>query len=98
MRIPIAEHIKSAVIDAWVMGEKTRDKIAAEFNISTGSVSNIIKEWKNRIGVFEANSLRKLGLALKKAGITPVQCVDGLRILNIIRQLGIDDDLSLIHI
>ena len=92
MRIPIAEHIKSAVIDAWVMGEKTRDKIAAEFNISTGSVSNIIKEWKNRIGVFEANSFRKLGLALKKAGITPVQCVDGLRIMNIIRQLGIDDD------
>ena len=92
MRIPIPEHIKSAVIDAWVMGEKTRDKIAAEFNISTGSVSNIIKEWENRIGVFEANSLRKLGLALKKAGITPVQCVDGLRITNIIRQLGIDDD------
>ena len=33
-----------------------------------------------------------MGLALKKAGITPVQCVDGLRITNIIRQLGIDDD------
>ena len=74
------------------MGDKTRDEIAAEFNISTGSVSNIIKEWENRIGVFEANSLRKLGLALNKAGITPIQCVDGLRITNIIRQLGIDDD------
>jgi hypothetical protein len=92
MRIQIPEHIKSAVIDAWLMGGKTRDEIAEEFNISTGSVSNIIKEWQNRIGVFEANSLRKLGLALKKAGITPVQCVDGLRITNIIRQLGIDDD------
>jgi hypothetical protein len=33
-----------------------------------------------------------LGLALKKAGITPVQCVEGLRITNIIKQLGIDDD------
>jgi hypothetical protein len=33
-----------------------------------------------------------LGLALKKAGMTPVQCVDGLRITNIIRQLGIDDE------
>ena len=92
MRIQIAEHIKSAVIDAWLMGDKTRDEIAAEFNISTGSVSNIIKEWKNRIGVFDANSLRKLGLALNKVGITPIQCVDGLRITNIIRQLGIDDD------
>ena len=92
MRIKIPEHIKSAVIDAWLMGDKNRDEIAAEFNISTGSVSNITKEWQNRIGVFEANSLRKLGLALKKAGMTPLQCADGLRITNIIRQLGIDDE------
>ena len=91
MRINIPEHIKSAVIDAWIMG-KTRDNIASEFNISTGSVSNIIEQWQNRIGVFDANNLRELGLALKKAGITPVQCVDGLRITNIIKQLGIDEE------
>ena len=36
--------------------------------------------------------LETLGLALKKAGISPVQCVDGLRITNIIKQLGIDED------
>jgi hypothetical protein len=92
MRLPIPEHIKSAVIDEWLMGGKTRDEIASEFNISTGSVSNIKQEWQNRIGVFEANNLRELGLALKKAGITPVQCVEGLRITNIIKLLGIDDD------
>jgi len=91
LKLPIAEHIKSAVIDAWIMG-KTRDEIASEFNISTGSVSNIKQEWQNRIGVFEAKNLRELGLALKKAGITPIQCVEGLRITNIIKQLGIDDD------
>ena len=91
MRIQIAEHIKSAVIDAWMMG-KSRDKIASEFNISTGSVSNIIEQWQNRIGVFDANNLRELGIALKKAGMTPVQCANGLRINNIINQLGIDED------
>src|SRR5680860_1400547 len=90
MRIQIAEHIKSAVIDAWIMGKKTRDNIASEFKISTGSVSNIIERWQNRIGVFDANNLRELGLALKKAGISPVQCVNGLRINNIINQLSID--------
>ena len=95
MRIPTPEHIKSAVIDAWMMG-KTRDKIASEFNISTGSVSNIIEQWQNRIGVFDANNLRELGLALKKAGITPVQCVDGLRITNIINQLALMRTISLI--
>ena len=91
MKIAIPEHIKSAIIDAWLMG-KTRDNIASEFNISTGSVSNIIDQWQNRIGLFEANNLRKLGLALKKTGISPVQCVVGLRINNIIKQLGIDED------
>ena len=91
MRIPTPEHIKSAVIDAWMMG-KTRDEISSEFNISTGSVSNVIAEWQNRIGVFDANNLRELGLALKKAGITPVQCANGLRIHNILNQLYIDED------
>ncbi len=71
---------------------KTRDNIASEFNISTGSVSNIIEQWQNRIGICDANNLRELGLALKKAGISPVQCVDGLRITNIIKKLGIDEE------
>ena len=91
MRIPTPEHIKSAVIDAWMIG-KTRDKIASEFNISTGSVSNIIDQWQNSIGVFDAKNLRELAVALKKTKITPLQCVDGLRINNIINQLGIDED------
>jgi hypothetical protein len=89
MRLPTPEHIKSGIVDAWMMG-KTRDKIASEFNISTGSVSNILEQWQNRIGVFDANNIRELALALKNAAISPVQCVDGLRITNITNQLGID--------
>jgi hypothetical protein len=91
MRLPTPEHIKSGIIDAWMTG-KTRDKIASEFNISTGSVSNIIEQWQDRIGVFDATNLRELALALKKAGISPVQCVDGLRTSNITNQLAIDKD------
>jgi hypothetical protein len=91
MRLPTAEHIKSAVIDAWLMG-KTRDNIASEFNVSTGTVSNIIEQWQNMIGVYDATNLRELGVALKKAGLTPSKCVDGLRITNILNQLGIDKD------
>ena len=91
MRIPIPDHIRSAVINSWMRGN-SRDKIASEFNISTGSVSNTIEQWQNKIGVFEAKNLRELGLALKKTGISPIQCANGLRIYNIIKQLGIDDD------
>ena len=53
MGIQLAEHIKSGNIDALMMG-KTRDNIALEFNIAAGSVSNIIEQWQNRIGVFDA--------------------------------------------
>ena len=91
MRLPTPEHVKSAVIDAWMMG-KARDKIALEFTISTGTISNIIEQWQNKIGVYDAKNLRDLGVALKKAKITPLQCVDGLRITNIITQLGINED------
>ncbi len=93
MRLPIPEHVKSAVIDAWMMG-KARDKIALEFTISTGTISNIIEQWQNKIGVYDAKNLRDLGVALKKAKITPLQCVDGLRITNIITQLDINEDSS----
>jgi len=64
MRLPTSEHIKSRVIDAWIRG-KTRDKIAPEFNTSTGTVSNIIERWQNRIGVFDAKNLRT-GVSIKK--------------------------------
>ena len=73
------------------LGARLEITLAPELNISTGSVSNIIEQWQNKIGVFDANNLRTLGLALKKAGISPVQCVDGLRITNIIKQLDIDE-------
>ena len=91
MRIPIPDHIRSAVINSRMSG-KSRDKIASEVNISTGSVSNILEQWQNSISAFEANNLRKLGLALKKGGISSIQCANGLRIYNILNQLGIDDD------
>jgi transposase len=39
--------INSLVIQAYLNG-KSQDNIAKETGISTGKVSNIIKEWKNK--------------------------------------------------
>jgi hypothetical protein len=33
---------------------------ASEYNISTGSLSHILEQLQNKIGVFKANNLRKL--------------------------------------
>ena len=65
MGIKIPEHKRSAIIDAWLRGE-TRDNIALEIEVAGGTVSNVIEEWQNNIGAYDANNLRKLGLALKK--------------------------------
>ena len=91
MGIKIPEHKRSAIIDAWLRGE-TRDNIALEIEVAGGTVSNVIEEWQNNIGAYDANNLRKLGLALKKAKISSIQCVNGLRIINIINKLGIDKE------
>ena len=64
MGIKIPQHIETSIIDAWMMGN-TRDSTASEFNISSGSVSNIIERWQNRIGVFDAKNLRT-GVSIKK--------------------------------
>jgi hypothetical protein len=51
----------------------SRDAIALYNNISTGAVSNIINEWSNAIGKYEADALRELTKFLKNAGLSPAQ-------------------------
>lgn len=83
--------IKTAVIDAWLRG-KPRDEIAVELDISKGSVSNIVKEWENGIGVYDTKELRVWIIALKKAKISPLECAKGLKIYNMLYDLDINDN------
>ena len=87
----MSNDLKSLVSQEWIMG-KTRDKIASEFKIGKGTVSNIISEWKNMIGTFDADSIRELAIGMKKAGSTPGECLRGLRMSNQIEKFGIDPE------
>jgi len=62
--------IKSGVIYEWLSGIP-RDKIAEIYNVSSGGVSNIINEWRIRIGGYIAEDLRELSLSLKKPHLHP---------------------------
>lgn len=73
------------------MGKK-RDAIALEFNVARGSVSNIISEWKNRIGSYDADSIRELAVGMKNAETTPKECLNGLRISRLIDKFGVDPE------
>ena len=87
----IREDIKSLVIQAWLMG-KSRETIATDFQISTGTVSNIVDQWRNMIGSYDANNLRELASGLKKSRISPHECSNSLRTINLMNKLSIDED------
>jgi|SRR5215831_11104727 len=82
---------QEAIIKGWLMG-KTREEIANENFVSTGSVSNIIKGWKTELGTLAADEVREFVITLRRAGMTPLQCARGFRILSILNDLGFFED------
>jgi hypothetical protein len=76
--------IKAGVIYEWLAGT-SRDKIAEVYNISTGGVTNIINEWRIKLGGYTTEDLRELSLSLKKAKMTPIQCSMGFRLAKIMQ-------------
>jgi hypothetical protein len=49
-------YIKEEIIRKWLGGEQ-RDKIASDMSMGAGTVSNIISEWKEEIGIPTADTL-----------------------------------------
>jgi hypothetical protein len=81
---------KSLVIKLYVNG-KPRDDIANEVGLSAGTVSNTIKEWKLAIGNSDATEIRDFSVMVKKSGISILQCVQGFRMVHLLKNLGIKD-------
>ena len=87
----ISSHEKLAVIDDWLSGESRMD-IARKRNMGSGTVYNIIKEWRIGIGIQQADRLRDLALILTKTRLTVTECADGLRTLMVFKKYGIKED------
>jgi len=96
MPAAIPETIKSRVIIQWLQG-LSRDAIARDNNISTGAVSNVVNEWTNTLGKYEADALRELAKSLKIAGLSPAQCAVGFRTMKILSEHGIEDGETAEH-
>jgi transposase len=63
MRQQLPPQIKGEAIKKWLSGEQ-RDKIASDISIGAGTVTNIISEWKEEVGIPTANTLRDLATEL----------------------------------
>jgi hypothetical protein len=86
----IPDNVKSAVIQQWLQG-KARDLIAIDIGLSTGAVTNIIKEWRRGLSYPLADELRELAITFKKIGITATQCAWGFRLAMIMINFGVHE-------
>jgi Homeodomain-like domain-containing protein len=90
MRPNIPQNLRIAVIGLYSQGE-SRNEIASRTGISQGSVSNIISAWKKGLDESEASDLRDLGIMMKRAGLTPIQCASGFRIAQLLNKSGVNE-------
>jgi exonuclease VII small subunit len=91
MNNPISDKIKSEIMSLWCLG-LPRDTIANSLKISGGTVSNYIAKWKNEIGAPNAEAVRDFCVLAKSQNVSPLQCAEGFRILNMLRNCGISED------
>jgi hypothetical protein len=87
----IPDSVKSTVTQKWLAG-MSRDAIAAECGLSGGAVSGIIANWKHTVGADHAYQLRELAVALKNMGLTLSEAAKGVRVFNIMSNLGVDEE------
>ena len=84
----ITETTKQTVIRLWIEGNSRKD-IALISGVSEGTVSNIIAEWRQKLGDGDAEAIRELAINMKRLEIDAAQCAEGLRISSTIKKLGI---------
>ncbi len=66
------------------------NQIVDETSISKGKVHYLITEWKNKIS--DIDEIRGFTVLVKKSNISIEQCAQSFRLVNILKNLGIDDD------
>jgi hypothetical protein len=86
-----SQDTRLAVFHYYLKGD-SREEIASQCLISTGAVTNIVNEWRTKLGSLVVDALRELALSLKKAQITPVECAIGCRIGKMMQRFGIDEE------
>jgi hypothetical protein len=91
MNYKISDDIRRKIIRLRLEG-KSRKDIALLCNVSEGTVSNVIADWKQKLGEVDADALRELGSNLKKSGIDAAQCAQGHRISMILRKMGVNEE------
>jgi hypothetical protein len=91
MSYKISDDIRRKIIRLWLEGNSRKD-IALICNVSEGTVSNVIADWKQKLDEGDADALRELGINMKRSGTDAPQCAQGHRISMILRKMGVNEE------
>ncbi len=84
-----AQSDKSIVIQKYLQG-KSMNQIVDETRISKGKVYYLITDWKNKIS--DIDEIRDFTIIVRKSDMSIQQCAQGFRMINILKNLGIQED------
>ncbi|HEU5120919.1 MAG TPA: hypothetical protein VFT71_08010 [Candidatus Nitrosocosmicus sp.] len=70
------------------------NEIADELQLSKGSVHKIIKEWRSSPDAADIDDIRTFMGEIRKSGTNITECVEGFRILNILKKFGVYDEFD----
>ncbi len=91
---PVTDELKDIVIRKYLQ-DIGRNETARDTGLGTGTVTNIIQEFNDKLAEYEPEAIRELTEKLRKAGISPNDCVRGSQMVNKMSDLGIDKDKCL---
>jgi hypothetical protein len=91
MSYKIYDDIRRKIIRLWLEG-KSRKDIALICGVSEGTVSNVIADWKQKLGEEDADALRELGINMKRSGTDAPECAQGHRTSMILRNMGVNEE------
>src|SRR2546421_39788 len=84
----ISQEVREKVIRGWLQGRR-RDEISIDAQISSGSVSNIIRTWQRGIDSTEYSAVRDLAIQSRKCGMSLNECALSFRLIKLLTSLGL---------
>jgi hypothetical protein len=85
----------SLVIQKNLQG-KSMIQIVDETRISKGKVHYLIIDWKNKMSVSAPDEIRDFTVLVRKSNMSIEQCAQGFRMINILKNLGIQEMMRLL--
>ncbi len=87
----IKNEVKTNLVKQW-LNRDARDKIAADNQIGTGTVTGIIRGFKKGVDALKYESVRELSISCKKQGINLGALASSIRLNNYIQKLGVNQE------